>query len=51
MALLNPGNARIAIYELDSKTYFALKDVKISPTEKVVARLKTTFGESNVILK
>jgi hypothetical protein len=51
MALLNPGNTRIAVYELDSKTYLALKDVKISPTEKVISRLKTTFGEANVILK
>ena len=51
MALLNPGNTRIAVYELDSKTYSALKDVKISPSEKVISRLKTTFGEANVILK
>ena len=51
MALLNPGNTKIAVYELDSKTYYGLKDVKISPSEKVLSRLKTTFGESNVILK
>jgi len=51
MSLLNPGSTRIVIYELVSKTYVALKDVKISPTEKVIARLKATFGDSNVILK
>ena len=51
MALLNPGNTRIAVYEMVSKTYLALKDVKISPTEKVLSRLKATFGDSNVILK
>ena len=51
MALLNPGNARIIVYEMDSKGYSAFKDVKISSSEKVIARLKTTFGEANVILK
>ena len=51
MALLNPGNTRIAVYEIDSRSYFALKDVKISTNEKVISRLKTTFGESNIILK
>ncbi len=51
MSLLNPGNTRIVVYELASKTYVGLKDVKISPSDKVIARLKTTFGDSNVILK
>ena len=50
-ALLNPGNTRIVVYEMDTKAYFALKDVKIAPTERVIARLKSTFGDSNVILK
>ena len=51
MALLNPGNTRIVVYAMSSRTYLALKDVKISPSEKVLSRLKVTFGDSNVILK
>ena len=51
MALLNPGKSRIVVFDVNTKKYSAIRDVLINPTEKVLSRLSTTFGEGNVVLK
>ena len=51
LGLLNPGKASIIVYDITTKKYHALKDVVISPTDKVISRLKTIFGDDSVVLK
>ena len=51
MALLNPGKAKVVVYDASSGKYSAMKDAFIDPTEKVMMRLKSLFGDKNVVLK
>ena len=51
LALLNPGSTKIAVFDTSTGKYHSLKDVVISTSEKVLLRLKTVFGEENVVLK
>ena len=51
MALLNPGQTKIVLYDTTTKKYSLLKDTIIAPSEKVLSRLNSTFGDGNVILK
>ncbi|MBO5879331.1 MAG: hypothetical protein J6Q68_02105, partial [Clostridia bacterium] len=51
MALLNPGKAKVVVFDCSTKRYSALTDAFIDPTEKVFARLKNVFGENNVVIK
>ncbi len=51
LALLNPGSTPIAVFDASMGKYHALKDVMISNSEKVLTRLKTVFGDDNVVFK
>lgn len=48
---LNRGNAKIVLYDESTKRYCAMKGVLINPTENVLARLTSLFGDKSVILK
>lgn len=51
MAMLNCGNAKLVLYDESTKKYSALKGLLIEPSDRVLARLYSIFGEKNVILK
>ena len=51
IGLINPGVAKIVVYDSGEKKYHSLKDVSVNPTEKVIYRLKTIFGDDAVVVK
>ena len=51
MAMLNCGNTKLVLYDESTKKYSALKGLLIEPSDRVLARLYSIFGEKNVILK
>ncbi|MBE6644432.1 MAG: DNA polymerase III subunit alpha [Ruminococcaceae bacterium] len=51
LALLNPGQAEVVIFDSSSKKYSALKGVRISSSEKVISRLSEIFGKENLVVK
>ncbi len=51
ISALNRGNAKIVVYDEGSKKYSVMKDCPVDPSEKVMAKLISLFGEKNVILK
>ena len=48
---LNPGKAQVVIYDSATKKYIAVKNLMVNPTERVIFRLRSLFGEANVVLK
>ena len=51
LALLNPGECDVVIYDVESKKYSALRGTKLSATDKVLSRLREIFGEENLVIK
>ena len=51
ISLLNPGNARVAIFDEETKKYSIIKGVMINTDTAVIGRLKEIFGEENVVVK
>ena len=51
ISALNRGNAKIVLYDESRKKYCAMKDCLAAPSEKVMTKLSSLFGEENVILK
>ncbi len=51
IASLNRGNAKVILYDESTNKYSAMKDVFVSPNERVMTRLESLFGRENVILK
>ena len=51
LALLNGGSVRVVLYDMKSGKYAVMKDVSLAPTDKVMARLRETFGEENTVYK
>ena len=51
LALINPGNKEIVVFDSAERRYHALKGTTISSAENVIARLKSVFGEDSVVLK
>ena len=51
LGLLNPGKTSIIVYDMSTKKYHSMKDITVSPSDKVVSRLKTIFGDDSVVLK
>ncbi len=51
MSLLYSGKCDIVVYDINTKKYSGIKDIKIDPNDKVLERLYTIFGKENVILK
>ncbi len=50
-AQLNRGKAEIVVYNERTKKYSVMTGIKADPSEKVLLKLRETFGEKNVILK
>ena len=51
LALLNSGNSKIVVYDSSTKSDRVLKESQIALTEKVISRLKSVFGNDNVVIK
>ncbi len=51
MAQLNRGNAQVVLYDVTTSKYSAMKGINITPSDAVIARLKSKFGEGSVVLK
>ncbi len=50
-ALINGGNSKIVLFDSSKQKYQMLSGVSLSPSEKVIARLRSAFGEGNVVIK
>ncbi len=51
IANLNPGRVPIAIFDASEKKYIAIKNITLSADQKVISRLRSIYGESNVVIK
>ena len=51
ISALNPGTVEIVVYDAACKKYVSMKNVRIDASEKVVNRLKSLYGDENVILR
>ena len=51
MATLNSGETKIILYDESTGRYSQMKNILIDPSEKVVNRLLSAFGDGCVILK
>lgn len=51
LALINPGNKEIVVFDGAQKRYHTLKGTTISSSDSVLVRLKSIFGEDCVVLK
>ncbi len=51
LALLNQGSVQVVIFDASTKKYSAMRECALMPTDEVISRLKTVFGEENVIIK
>ena len=51
ISALNRGNAKIVLFDESRRVYCAMKEFTVEPSDKVVAKLFSLFGENNVILK
>lgn len=48
---LNRGRVKVVLYDEGTKKYSVMKDAFVNPSDKVISRLVTLFGQGNVILK
>jgi DNA polymerase-3 subunit alpha len=51
LSLLNPGKASIIVFDSSTRKYSVFKGGTISPSETVIDRLVSIYGEGNVIKK
>ncbi len=51
IATLNRGDCEVVLYEENTKKYISMKETGINPSERVLARLSSLFGEGSVVLK
>ena len=51
MALLNSGKTNIVVYDVRTKKYNAMKDIKINSSDAVIRRLRKIFGDDAVVLR
>ena len=51
IALLNPGSTRVILYDSSTQKYSGLKDVGINPSDDVIGRLNSIFGEENIVIR
>ena len=51
ISALNRGNAKIILYDESTKKYSAMKELSVDPSEKVLIRLSSIFGNDSVVLK
>ena len=48
---LNPGRAQIVLFDASERKYVALKNYTISIREEVIERLKSVYGNENIVVK
>jgi len=48
---LNPGKASIVLFDASEKKYVVLKNVTMSREDSVIARLKSVYGNENIVVK
>ncbi len=51
LSLLTPGSVQVVLFDASTGKYQAAKDIKVAATDDVMARLKSIFGEQNVVFK
>ena len=51
IANLNPGKVPVAIFDASSRKYISIKNVTLNANDTVISRIKSIFGEENVVLK
>ena len=51
MSNLNPGKNAVVVFDASVKRYLSVKNVSLCADEKVIARLKSLYGDSNVVVK
>ena len=51
ISALNRGDAKVVLYDDSRKKYVAMKDVMIDPSDKVITKLLSLFGDKSVVLK
>ncbi len=51
MAMLNPGKAKVVIYDAKTKKSNGMRNLLISSDEKVISKLENIFGKDNVVFK
>ena len=51
MSMLNRGNAKIVLFDESTKKYSAMRGMLLEPSDRVLTRLYSIFGDKNVILK
>ena len=51
IAMLNPGDTAVVLYDVTTAKYSAMKDVRIKPSEKVLGKLCEMFSPENVVLR
>ncbi len=51
MAMLNPGESDVVIFDASTKKYSVLKDVKLNSDINVLNRLRSNFGDENIVIK
>ena len=51
LAALNRGDVRVVLYDESTRKYSAMKDVAVTPSDKLMSRLSSIFSPENVILK
>ena len=51
ISALNRGNAKVVLFDESRRTYCALKEASVDPSDRVMERLFSIFGKDNVILK
>jgi len=51
LSMLNPGKASIVVFDASTKKYSMFKGGTISSGEAVISRLRSIFGEENVVKK
>ena len=51
LSALNPGRDELIIYDVASTKYLKMTNAPIEASEKVIGRLKSLYGEGNVVVK
>lgn len=51
MSNLNPGKNAVVVFDASARKYLSVKNVSLNATEAVISRLKSLYGESNVVVK
>ncbi len=51
LSALNPGKVEVVVYDASTKKYVTMRSVSIDASERVIFRLRSLYGDANVIFK